>query len=550
MYRRSFDLAVHVSVVTLAFGLGGLLLSSCGGDDASAGKKPDASVGGAAGSGGSGVGGSGGAAGAGGASGAGVGGVGGVGGVEGGVAGSGGEAGGETDGGPEDSGADTGPNEASLEITPAAGGTLTFGSTTVTVPAGAVSQPTTITLKSVDPASVAGLPSNFVSVGPMVALLPHGLTFSQPVTVTLGHTSTAPTSTLGVLSLDDEADTSWESVSQPTITATTATFQTTTFSIKVPTWSGATLYYQQPGAVPVGHIALGGGKLFYSLAPSITINSVIDILSIDLGSSGPATTVSTFPLSNSGTNALLTTPSTLFFAAGQNVYSVPLAGGTLTTAPIPCAAGIFDSSLTHGIPRLVADSAMLYCTTLGASAVGELKSFGFTGSPLTTVSNLQAPRVIALDGNDILYSASGGILRIANTLTGPTTTVIASSEFGTGASPYGLVHDSSFIYVLTTSVASTAVLWRKPKLGGPLEAVTAPLATMPGGARGLLLVDQNFYFVKKIPNSQGGSLLQKIAKTANAGVPLDLGGANSSNLATDGTYVYYANGTEILTIPK
>ena len=44
--------------------------------------------------------------------------------------------------------------------------------------------------------------------------------------------------------------------------------------------------------------------------------------------------------------------------------------------------------------------------------------------------------------------------------------------------------------------------------------------------------------------------MQKVPKTANAGTPLDLGGANRSNLVTDGTYVYYGNGTELLRIPK
>lgn len=548
MSGRSLPFTVPALLLTLALGAPALL-SSCGGDDDDS--KPngsaDASVGGSGGaSGNGGTGGVGGASGTGG-----VGGASGTG-ATGGIAGSGGDGGSAGDGGSEDGGRpDANTNQASLEVTPAAGGTLTLGSTTVTVPPGAVASPTTITIQTIDPTSVANLPPGFTSVGPMVALLPHGLTFSQPVTVTLGHTSTAPTSTLGVLSLDDEQDTSWENVAAPTFTATSASFQTTTFSIKVPTWSGATLLYDDGGPKPVGHIALGGGKLFYSRTDTGGVNAIIDIRSINVDGSAPAS-VSTFPLPDSATNGMVTTSSTLFFAAGQSVYRVPLAGGTATSAPITCAAGALDYYLTLGVPRLVADSTQLFCTTVAATGYGELKSFGFTGSPIASVPNLQAPRVIAIDGNDIIYSRFGGFVRIPKTLdTAQETTVIANAEFGTGASPYGLVRDTMFIYVLTNTVAGSAVVWRKPQTGGALQAVTAPLPATTDGARGLLLVDQNLYFVRALPGGQGGgSWLQKIAKSANAGIPLDLGGANQSNLATDGTYVYYANGTEILRIPK
>jgi hypothetical protein len=98
-----------------------------------------------------------------------------------------------------------------------------------------------------------------------------------------------------------------------------------------------------------------------------------------------------------------------------------------------------------------------------------------------------------------------------------------------------------------------AVVWRKPKGSGALEPVTVPLDVKSGGARGLLLVDSDLYFVREPPvvnQALDRSALQRISKTANAGTPLEMGGANQSNLVTDGTYVYYANGNDLLRLPK
>lgn len=68
------------------------------------------------------------------------------------------------------------------------GGTVTFedGAVTVTVPPGAVSGPTLVTVSRVTtPTSVP--PTGWQRVGPVYALGPAGVTFSQPVTVTLAY---------------------------------------------------------------------------------------------------------------------------------------------------------------------------------------------------------------------------------------------------------------------------------------------------------------------------------------------------------------------------
>ena len=121
----------------------------------------------------------------------------------------------------------------SVEVTPEAGGDVALGDTVVSIPAGAVSEAVTITLEVVDPSTLAPLPSGHDLIGPAIALLPHGLTFSVPVSITLGH-SGGSGGELGVLRLDDEADQTWAAISEPSFTASDVTFAASTFSIVVP----------------------------------------------------------------------------------------------------------------------------------------------------------------------------------------------------------------------------------------------------------------------------------------------------------------------------
>ncbi len=124
--------------------------------------------------------------------------------------------------------------ETSGVVTPEGGGMITDGTTTVIVPPGAVSVSTTIRIATVEPSTVADVPSEFEGIGPTVALLPHGLTFAQPVEVVLHHTSAMEPARPAVLRLDDESDTSWENVAWPVADATSLHFMTTRFSVLTP----------------------------------------------------------------------------------------------------------------------------------------------------------------------------------------------------------------------------------------------------------------------------------------------------------------------------
>jgi len=152
---------------------------------------------------------------------------------------------GEGGGGSSAGTAGAGSTEGTVEITPEDGGTITVGGTTVTVPAGAVADPVTITVRVVDLRDLPLLPSGIRSVGPTVELLPHGTSFSQPVSITLAHSAPAG-DTVSVMRLDDGADITWEGVPGVTSDATTATFQTQTFCALAPTAEFGSCHDLQP----------------------------------------------------------------------------------------------------------------------------------------------------------------------------------------------------------------------------------------------------------------------------------------------------------------
>jgi hypothetical protein len=151
--------------------------------------------------------------------------------------------------------------EASGEVTPEAGGTVTLGDTSVIVPAGAVAEATMITIQQIDPGTVEDLPDGFEGVGHTVALLPHGLSFSEPVQIVLEHDNGSPPASPAVLRLDDEADATWEDAAWPVVDDTTMSFFTTRFSVLQPAhFADATCF---PPLVISGLYAMGGQDMYF-----------------------------------------------------------------------------------------------------------------------------------------------------------------------------------------------------------------------------------------------------------------------------------------------
>ena len=100
------------------------------------------------------------------------------------------------------------------------GGVIDHPCAQLTVPAGALGGPVTLTVATVEPP--VPLPAGQEAVGGVFGLTPHGQVFATPATVTLSCAGSG--SGLTVLTLDGPTDTLWEPVPGVTVTAGVATF--------------------------------------------------------------------------------------------------------------------------------------------------------------------------------------------------------------------------------------------------------------------------------------------------------------------------------------
>lgn len=132
------------------------------------------------------------------------------------------------DGGGGSDGGVVGPTAV---VTPGSGGVVELNGASVTVPSGAVDEDTMIEIREVSLESLADLPGSFDAVTLAFALLPHGQTFSEAVTVVLPHDGSAEPNAIAVRRLDDEADQTWEEVSGVSATESTVEWSTQTFSV-------------------------------------------------------------------------------------------------------------------------------------------------------------------------------------------------------------------------------------------------------------------------------------------------------------------------------
>lgn len=516
---------------SLAGGNGG----SAGSDGGTAGSEAGANAGG---NGGSSAGAGGGSAGVGGTAGGGRGGSGAGGATSGGGTGA---AGGTLGGAAGETSGDT----STLEVTPEAGGTLTLGGATVTIPPNAVAEPTMVTLEQIDPESVAELPSGYEAEGPMLALLPHGLSFSEPVTITLSHTSTAPPQNLAVLRLDDEADSSWEDVAGVSADSTGISFETQRFCVLLPAMPDGEVIHTDSDPKPIGHMLLAGDRLYYSLEYDHD-DLTHRVHSIRTDGTSPAV-VATFDEYNYKIDGLAANASTLFIATGV-LSTVPLAGGSTTTFG-PHRCGTFVGS-NEGISHLLVDASRVFCATTEQDSP-VLTAITLDGTPVATLDDVPYAELVD-DGSNLLVAAFADVRSIPKTLSAEdVTVVIASDEFDELHTVQGIAADDTYVYALTAHATTpSSRLWRKPRGGGAIQPVTEA-GILPGRARGLLLAGPRLYFTLDIPATNtvpGATLLARIDKTATNGVPSHSDDANVFDVVSDGTYVYYASGSQILRI--
>jgi len=133
------------------------------------------------------------------------------------------------------------PGDTATNVIGAEGGTVQLPrGARVAIPAGALAEPTSITITVLNADAVQGIPGNLEAVGATYAFLPHGTTFSQPVTIELPFAGSD--AGLRAQRLDDEQDTTWEPMLGGTTRNGVLFVESRTFSVVTPTrprtWNG------------------------------------------------------------------------------------------------------------------------------------------------------------------------------------------------------------------------------------------------------------------------------------------------------------------------
>jgi hypothetical protein len=230
-----------------------------------------------------------------------------------------------------------------------------------------------------------------------------------------------------------------------------------------------------------------------------------------------------------------------------NLFSVASSGGAKTDHGVIGNAS--NSDYVAGVPRIVSDGTSIFVTWDGPSNRG-IRSYSLAGVAGPSVTALVGPKAVAVDGPDLWMGDYDG-LKSGNKALSPAPAIVSPrADYGDFAFVVGIAFDAANVY-FATNTSSASAIWRRAKAGGALEPV---VASTPGRFRGLALLDQNLYVVQF--TSQGGqqgggaASLVRVAKSATNAQPVTVSAANLGPVVTDGTWLYWANGTKIQRLHK
>lgn len=312
------------------------------------------------------------------------------------------------------------------------------------------------------------------------------------------------------------------------------------------------IVHEVGGTVPVGHLTIAGTTLVYAL-DYLPFQQKREIATVGVDGSAPATIV---PVNTTGTYAVAglsvlggrvfwTTGGT--FSGESKLFSVPLAGGAIGDHGTVATSSQLEDYVA-GVTRMVNDGTTLFITTDG-SGTDSLRAYDATGNPgATFAEDVVGPSGLALDGSDVVFAEFSGLRKTPKTLAAASTLLTARAEYGEFDTILNSASDANAYYFMTRELNSAKV-WRRARSGGAPAPVIAPVANPR--ARGFVLVDDYLYFVLAPPNGQPppGQLV-RVAKTATNATATPVGPANVQDLVTDGTYVYYGEGTRVRRVHK
>lgn len=305
------------------------------------------------------------------------------------------------------------------------------------------------------------------------------------------------------------------------------------------------------GTIPVGHVAVSGSRVFYTLDhPYFTGKVTIRTVGID--GSTPADVVPTGAGAVAG--GLAAASGRVYWIAGVdppggngNLFSVAEGGGATTDHGVIGDASLGD--YVPGVPRIVTDASSVYITWDGPSNRG-VRSYSLAGAAGASVTDIVGPKAVGIDGNDLWLSDFDGLKRGAPSLSPPPSIIVPRADYGNLAFVVGMAFDANNVYFATNTTNASAI-WRRAKSGGALEPI---VASTPGWFRSLVLLDQNLYFAHRTtPGGQGGpgsASVLRVPKTATNAQPTTVAPANLQSMATDGTWLVWGNGMKIQRLHK
>jgi hypothetical protein len=431
------------------------------------------------------------------------------------------------------SSADSG--EQSTQTIGSSGGVVRLGAASLTVPPGALSQPTTIriTVLSGSP------PSGYTAYSSVYAFSPSGLTFTVPATIVLPEHG-APASSSVYWST---AEGGGYAPLATTLGQGTATAKVTHFST---------------GFVGSETLASEGG--LEDAAPDVSLDVHVPS---DSGSD-TAPTVTVLAANQVVSNGIAVTSSNVYFTDPfwGKVVSVPVGGGALSTLvsgedyPGPVATdgvdvywsaggGIMRVPLSGGLPVTVAASTgSATAIAIDATSVywvngdspGDVRSAPLSGlpeggSPVTIASGQSSPVAIAVAGTHVYwtnYIAAGTVM--SATLSGGSLTTLASGQ----DYPEGIALDGTSVY-WTNSAAGTVM--RVPLAGGSPSTVASG-QSQPWG----IAVNGGYAYWTNYNGGAGGGTVVR-APVAGGVPPTVLASAQlgPAGIAVDGTNVYWTD---------
>jgi hypothetical protein len=431
------------------------------------------------------------------------------------------------------SSADSG--EQSSQTIGSSGGVGRLGAAFLTVPPGAVSQPTAIrvTVLSGSP------PSGYTAYSSVYEFSPAGLTFAKPATIVLPEHG-APASSSVYWSTSEGGG---YAPLATTLGANSATAKVTHFST---------------GFVGSKTSASEGG--LEDAAPDVSL----DVHGPSDGGSDMAPPVTVLAANQVVSNGIAVTSSNVYFTDPfwGTVVSVPLGGGGLSTlvsgeeGPSPVATdgvdvywsaggGIMRVPLSGGVPVTLASSSVsATAIALDGTSVywvngddpGDVRSAPLSGlpeggSPVTIASGQSSPIAIAVAGTHVYwtnYIAAGTVM--SATLSGGSLTTLAAAQ----NYPEGIAVDGTSVY-WTNSAAGTVM--RVPLAGGSPSTVASG-QSQPWG----IAVNGGFAYWTNYNGGTGGGTV--VRAPIGGGVPptvLASAQLGPAGIAVDGTNVYWTD---------